>query len=81
MGIKGIGIMDDWFDLGGDSLTVTQLIARIRELYPVEISVNVFFENPTTAGLAGMIEELLYEKVQGLSEDELDTLMEQEDEL
>jgi len=81
LGIKGIGIMDDWFDLGGDSLTVTQFIARIREVYPVDISVNIFFENPTTAGLAGMIEELLYDKVQGLSEDELDALMEQEDEL
>jgi acyl transferase domain-containing protein/acyl carrier protein len=81
LGINPIGIMDDWFELGGDSLTVTQLIARIRELYPVEISVNIFFENPTIAGLAGMIEELLYEKVQGLSEEELDALVEQEKEI
>jgi acyl carrier protein len=81
LGIKKIGIMDDWFELGGDSLTVTQLIARVREVYPVEVSVNIFFENPTIAGLAEMIEELLYEKVQGLSEEELDALIEQEKEI
>ena len=81
LGIKEIGIMDDWFELGGDSLTVTQLIARVREVYPVEVSVNIFFENPTIAGLAEMIEELLYEKVQGLSEEELDALVEQEKEI
>jgi malonyl CoA-acyl carrier protein transacylase/NAD(P)-dependent dehydrogenase (short-subunit alcohol dehydrogenase family)/acyl carrier protein len=78
LGFKNIGIMDDWFELGGDSLIVTQLISRIREVYPVDISLNIFFENPTTARLAEMIEELLYEKVKGLSEEELDALMEQD---
>jgi NAD(P)-dependent dehydrogenase (short-subunit alcohol dehydrogenase family)/acyl carrier protein len=78
LGIKKIGIMDDWFELGGDSLTVAQLISRVREIYPVEISINIFFENPTTAGLAEMIEKLLYEKVRGLSEEEVDALTEQD---
>jgi acyl carrier protein len=78
LGFKKIGIMDDWFELGGDSLIVTQLISRIREVYPVEISVNIFFENPTIAGLAEMIKELLYEKIQDLSEEEVDALMEQD---
>jgi len=78
LGIKKIGIMDDWFELGGDSLTVAQLISRIREVYPVEISVNIFFENPTIAGLAEMITELLYEKVRDLSEEEFAALTEQD---
>jgi acyl transferase domain-containing protein/acyl carrier protein len=73
-GFKKIGIMDDWFELGGDSLTVIQLISRVKEVYPVEISVNVFFANPTIAGLAEMIKELLYEKVRSLSEEELEAL-------
>jgi NAD(P)-dependent dehydrogenase (short-subunit alcohol dehydrogenase family)/acyl carrier protein len=78
LGIKKIGIMDDWFELGGDSLTVAQLISRIREVYPVDISINNFFENPTVAGLAEMIRELLYEKIKSLSEEELDALVEQD---
>ncbi|HLP57556.1 MAG TPA: SDR family NAD(P)-dependent oxidoreductase, partial [Candidatus Deferrimicrobium sp.] len=74
-GFKKIGSRDDWFELGGDSLSVVQLISRIKEVYPVEISVNIFFENPTIAGLAEMITELLYEKVRDLSEAEVDALM------
>jgi acyl transferase domain-containing protein/acyl carrier protein len=78
LGIKKIGITDDWFDLGGDSLIVTQVISRIREVYPLEISLDIFFENPTIAQLAEMIKELLYEKVRDLSEEELDALTEQD---
>ncbi|HLP44506.1 MAG TPA: beta-ketoacyl synthase N-terminal-like domain-containing protein [Candidatus Kapabacteria bacterium] len=77
-GFKKIGITDDWFELGGDSLTVVQLFSRIKEIYPVEISVNVFFEKPTPAGLAGMITELLYEKIRDLSEEEVDALAAQD---
>ena len=78
LGYTKIGISDDWFELGGDSLIVAQLISRLREVYPVEISINAFFENPTAAGLAEMIRELLYEKVRSLSEEELDALVEQD---
>jgi len=74
LGYKKIGIMDDWFDLGGDSLMLTQLISRVKEVYPVDISLNIFFKNPTAARLAEMIEELLLEKVRDLSEEELDAL-------
>jgi acyl carrier protein len=78
LGIKKIGITDDWFELGGDSLIATQLISRVKEVYPVDIPLNIFFENPTTARLAEMIEELLYENIRSLSEEELDALLEQE---
>ncbi|MGD2085221.1 MAG: SDR family NAD(P)-dependent oxidoreductase [Candidatus Aminicenantes bacterium] len=76
-GFKKIGIMDDLFELGGDSLTIIQIISRVKEVYPVEISLNIFFENPTIIQLARMIKELLFEKIQGLSEEELDALTEQ----
>jgi len=78
LGYTKIGITDDWFELGGDSLTVAWLISRLKEVYPVEISINNFFENPTAAGLAEMIRELLYEKIKSLSEEELDALVEQD---
>jgi len=74
LGFNKIGTMDDWFDLGGDSLMLTQLIAGIKEVYPVDISLNLFFENPTAARLAEMIGELLYEKIRDLSEEEFEAL-------
>jgi len=75
-GFNKIGVHDYWFELGGDSLTVVQLFSRIKAVYPVDISVNLFFENPTVANLAEMITGLLYEKILELSEEELDALNE-----
>jgi len=65
-----------FFELGGDSLVVVQIISRIKEIYAVEISLDIVFENPTIARLAERIKELLIQKVQSLSEEELDALAE-----
>ncbi|HYG61368.1 MAG TPA: condensation domain-containing protein, partial [Thermoanaerobaculia bacterium] len=54
-----IGPEDDFFALGGHSLRVTQVLARVREAYGVELPVRSVFESPTLAGLAGRIEEVL----------------------
>ncbi len=47
-----VGIDDNFFQLGGDSLLATQLLLRIREATHVEISFYRFFEMPTIADLA-----------------------------
>jgi acyl carrier protein len=67
LGFERIGIYDNFFDLGGDSLTATQLVARINEKYPVEVSIKEFFKEPTIASLAGHVKKLLTEKIKNLS--------------
>ena len=47
LGVKSIGIQDNFFDLGGHSLLVTKLIGRIADEFGVELSVKVIFESPT----------------------------------
>jgi len=74
LGFERIGIHADFFDINGDSLTATQLVSRLQQIYPVEISLQAFFEGPTIAELAGVIKTLLVEKVKALSEEELDKL-------
>jgi tyrocidine synthetase-3 len=54
---KPIGIHDDFFDLGGDSISANRVIARLREEYQVELSIRKFFESPTIDALSGEIEK------------------------
>lgn len=56
--INGIGIHDDFFDLGADSLTATALVAKIRSTFGVELSLASLFERPTIAGISEMIDVL-----------------------
>jgi amino acid adenylation domain-containing protein len=53
-----IGPDDDLFDLGGHSLTITQIIARIRQALRVEVPMDAFFVTPTVAGIVSAIEDI-----------------------
>ncbi|UCH97988.1 MAG: non-ribosomal peptide synthetase, partial [Candidatus Aminicenantes bacterium] len=44
--IEKIGVMDDFFELGGDSIMANQCIARIREELQIEVPLRKFFERP-----------------------------------
>jgi acyl transferase domain-containing protein/acyl carrier protein len=59
LGIEPIGIHDSFFDLGGDSLLIIRLIARLRERVGVGIAMQDLFETPTVAGLAETLQTTL----------------------
>jgi len=48
---------DDFFDLGGGSLTAAQMVSRLRSRYP-EVTVADLYENPTVRALATMLDEM-----------------------
>jgi acyl transferase domain-containing protein/acyl carrier protein len=52
LGIAKIGLDDDFFDLGGDSLIAVQLAARMREGLELELPIGRLFDNPTVRQLA-----------------------------
>lgn len=49
LGVERIGIHDDFFELGGHSLAVVQVMAKIQELFAIDLPVDVLFEATTLA--------------------------------
>jgi len=56
LGFNQIGVDQDVFALGVDSITVTQMLSRLRELFGVDLSLRDIFNAPTVKALAARLE-------------------------
>ena len=56
-GYKEIGVTDDFFELGGDSLKALQLINAIRVEFQKEITLENFFKAPNIRSVAQLFED------------------------
>jgi FkbH-like protein len=59
LGQTPIGIHDNFFLLGGDSLRGTQVVARLRQAFAIELVLRSLFDAPTVASFAVTILEHL----------------------
>lgn len=62
LGIKRVGLEDNFFQLGGHSLLATQLIAKVRSAFSIDLSLRILFEYPTLSSFCGKIEMLMPEQ-------------------
>jgi acyl carrier protein len=58
LGVEQVGVYDNFFDLGGNSLVGVQLIARLTEEWQVQIPAVSLYEGPTINALAKIISQL-----------------------
>ncbi|WP_370978715.1 amino acid adenylation domain-containing protein [Agaribacterium sp. ZY112] len=53
--IPNVGTEDNFFELGGHSLLAAQLIAYVKEIMGIELSLAAVFEAPTVKGIAAKL--------------------------
>jgi hypothetical protein len=76
--VKYVGVDDNFFLIGGHSLLGTQLIARIRDSFGVDLPLRSIFESPTPAQLARQIEAAIVKKIDGMTATELQSALAQQ---
>lgn len=69
LGLADVGTDDNFFLLGGHSLLGTQLIARVREAFGVDLPLRSVFDHPTVTALAAEVEEAILAKLGGAGDD------------
>jgi acyl carrier protein len=57
LGVEDAGPDDDFFELGGDSLVATRLVANLREELGIAVPLLAIFDNPTPAELVLELEQ------------------------
>jgi len=76
LGFERVGVNENFFYLGGNSLFGTQLIARLSDAFGVDVSLLGLFDHGTVSNLAAEIERLIVTKVKATNEDEVQRLLE-----
>jgi acyl transferase domain-containing protein/acyl carrier protein len=57
LGVQEVGVVDDFFALGGDSLLAVQLSTRVRSSFRATLPMKRFLERPTISAMADLLTE------------------------
>jgi acyl carrier protein len=52
LGVESVGLDENYFDLGGDSILTIQLFVQIEKVFKVKLPVATLFDAPTVEELA-----------------------------
>ncbi|MGK7948456.1 MAG: amino acid adenylation domain-containing protein [Xenococcaceae cyanobacterium] len=78
LGIKQVGVYDNFFEMGGHSLLATQVVSRVREAFSVELPLSSLFE---TSNLADLAELIVSQQLQNAERDSLEQILAEFEEL
>lgn len=72
--VPRVGSNDNFFDLGGHSLTAIQVVHLVRQAFHADLSLQSIFRSPVLAALATAIDETI---LASADEEDLDRLLEE----
>jgi acyl carrier protein len=55
--VARVGRNDNFFELGGHSLSLLAVQAKVQKQLAVQLPLKRYFENPTLAAMAGVVQE------------------------
>ncbi|MFD6156639.1 amino acid adenylation domain-containing protein [Nocardia sp. NPDC060256] len=67
LGIDSVGVSDDFFALGGNSMIAAKLLARIRATFDIELSLRELFDHRTVALFGSAIEARVVADIAAMS--------------
>lgn len=77
LNLEKIGIYDDFFQLGGNSLIASNLLYRINDTFDVELPLSELFDATTVETIARLVEDLILDQIVTMSDDEAERLTEE----
>jgi phthiocerol/phenolphthiocerol synthesis type-I polyketide synthase E len=70
--LDSVGVFDDFFELGGDSLLGLRLLPRIRNHFQVELTPRDLFTAPTIDLLARLVEDKLIAEIEQMADADIE---------
>ena len=57
LGVERVGVGDDFFNLGGHSLSAARVLSRVRNAFAIELPLSLMFDKRTLEGMASAVDE------------------------
>lgn len=70
LGVETIGVHDDFFELGGNSMIASRLIVRIQDIFEVELPFSKLFEAANVADLSELVTAEVLAEIEAMAEEE-----------
>ncbi|WP_347331201.1 non-ribosomal peptide synthetase [Marinimicrobium locisalis] len=74
LNVERVGIHDDFFQLGGNSLIASNLLYRINDVFEVELPLADLFDATIIAALATLVEEQVIEQVASVTDEDIELM-------
>ena len=71
LGVRGIAPSDNFYELGGQSMMALQIVSRVSEQFPIEVTLGEVLENPTLESFGALVWTRLVHGIAAMPDDKV----------